>query len=243
MTIFTSSIPLWVSILFMCIFPFYIFLISNAVKTSGIKLEFGERKTKKISNRILIFGFAYLVIIALVSFTEFFKVNSLPPRILITSTLPLLLFYLLVLSRTAAYKTIIKTISLQSLVRLHIFRLIGVFFLITYYYGALPKYFAIAGGIGDMFAAITAIFVAYALDKKKPYAIKLTWLWNIIGLLDILNVAISAVVATRLSLTTNAQSVLEIANFPFVWIPAFAPATIIFIHVSIFKKLSMQKLN
>lgn len=240
MTIFSSSVPVWVSLIFMVIFPTYVIFISTTVKKSGINNLIGEAKTKKINNSILLFGFTYLLVVSIISFTDFFKVNTLPPRILVTSTLPLLLFYMLFISQTSTYKTIIKTISLQSLVRLNVFRLIGVFFLITHYYGALPKYFAITGGLGDMFAAVTAIFVAYALDKKKAYALKLTFVWNIIGLLDIINVAISAIIATRLSLTTGSQSVVEIASFPFVWIPALAPATIIFIHISIFRKL-MQK--
>jgi hypothetical protein len=241
MTILTTAIPIWVSILFMAIFPFYILFISRTVKNSGISNEFGEVKTKKIANGILIFGFTYLIFYSLLSFTGFLKVNSLPPRIFLVSTIPLILFYVFVISRTATYKVILKHISLQALVRLHIFRLVGVFFLITYSYGALPRYFAVTGGLGDMFAAITAIFVAYCIDKKKPFALKLTFVWNIVALLDIINVAASAVIATRLSLTTGSQSVTEIASFPFVWIPALAPATILFLHISIFRKLNLLK--
>jgi hypothetical protein len=36
------------------------------------------------------------------------------------------------------------------------------------------------------------------------------------------------------------QSLANIAEFPFCFIPAFAPATIIFIHVAIFKKLRKE---
>lgn len=241
MTIFSAAIPAWVSILFMVTFPFYILFISRTVKNSGISTELGEAKTKKIANGISIFGFAYLIFYSLLSLTGFLKVNSFPPRIFLVSTIPLILFYVFIVSRTATYKLILKHISLQALVRLHIFRLIGVFFLITYSYGALPRYFAITGGLGDMFAAATAIFVAYCIDKKKPYAFKLTFVWNIVALLDIINVAVSAVVTTRLSLATGSQSVTEIASFPFVWIPALAPATILFLHISIFRKLKLIK--
>jgi hypothetical protein len=241
MNFLSASIPVWVSIAFMLIFPFYFLLLSRTVKYSGIVNEIGESRTNRITNGILFFGGLYLLLISLVAFTGFLYVNSIPPRIFLVSTIPLILFYILFVSRTAIYKSILKSISLSALVRLHIFRLVGVFFLITYYYGALPRYFAITGGIGDMFAAVTAIFVAYALDQKKSYAIKLTYVWNIVGMLDIINVAISAIVSTRLSLTTGSQSVLEIASFPFVWIPAVAPATILFLHISIFRKLKLLK--
>jgi hypothetical protein len=241
MNFLSTSVPVWVSIVFMVIFPFYFLLISRTVKYSGISSEIGEAKANQLAKGILLFGCLYLLIISLVAFTGFLHVNSIPPRVFLVSTIPLILFYVLFVSRTAIYKAILKSISLSALVRLHIFRLIGVFFLITYYYGALPKYFAITGGIGDMFAAVSAIFVAYALDQKKSYAIKLTYVWNIVSMLDIINVAIFAIVSTRLSLTTGSQSVLEIASFPFVWIPAVAPATILFLHISIFRKLRMAQ--
>ena len=135
----------------------------------------------------------------------------------------------------------IDNVSLQSLIRLHIFRFVGVFFLITYTYGALPKVFALGGGIGDIFAAGTAIFVAKAVEQKKSYARSLTFVWNIIGLLDIINVAVTAVITTKMSIENGTQGVVTIADFPFCWIPAFAPATIVFLHLMIFKKLRLEK--
>ncbi len=39
----------------------------------------------------------------------------------------------------------------------------------------------------------------------------------------------------------ESQSIVEMAKFPFVWIPAFAPAIIIFMHIAIFKKLKRKR--
>jgi hypothetical protein len=36
---------------------------------------------------------------------------------------------------------------------------------------------------------------------------------------------------------TAAQGVEALASFPFSFIPAFAPATIIFLHLSVYRKL------
>jgi hypothetical protein len=225
----------------MCVFPLFIFLIANSAKQALIKTNTSLALT--INKRIIVFGLLYLIIVALISFTGFFSTDTIPPRILLVTTLPLLLVYILFVSRSKVYKLIIHHIDLSSLIRLHIFRLIGVFFLITYYYNALPKYFAITGGLGDIFAAITAIFGAYGIDKKKSYAINLAYAWNIVGLIDIINVAFSAVIATKQSITNGTQSIIEFSNFPFCWIPAFAPATIIFLHISIFKKLRVLKMT
>ena len=234
MNILTTTVPVWVSMTFIFTFPIAIFTIANTAKLADTSAGFDGEKTRKI---VLFVGLSYLLTVGIVTMTGFFTVNTLPPRILLTTTLPLLIFYLLFVSKTKMYGRFLENTPLESIIRLHIFRLVGVFFLITYFYGALPKYFALSGGIGDIFAAVTAIFVANAVEKKKSYARPLTYVWNIVGLLDIINVAIAAVISTKLSIENGTKGVVAIAEFPFCWIPAFAPATIVFLHIMIFKKL------
>jgi hypothetical protein len=48
-------------------------------------------------------------------------------------------------------------------------------------------------------------------------------------------------VLTKISIDTGAMGVDTLAKFPFCFIPAFAPPTIIFLHVSIYKKLAAMK--
>lgn len=38
-------------------------------------------------------------------------------------------------------------------------------------------------------------------------------------------------------MNSSSQGIEQFGTFPFSWIPAFAPATIIFLHILIFKKL------
>ena len=236
MNILTTTVPIWVSIAFIFTFPIAIFRMASTAKLADDSAGFDGEKARKV---VLIFGLSYLLVVSIVVTTGFFTVNTLPPRILLTTTLPLLLFYLFYVSKTKMYGRFLENTPLESIIRLHIFRLVGVFFLITYFYGALPKYFALSGGIGDIFAATTAIFVANAVEKKKSYARPLVYVWNIVGLLDIINVAIAAVISTKLSIENGTKGVVAIADFPFCWIPAFAPATIVFLHIMIFKKLRM----
>jgi hypothetical protein len=118
-----------------------------------------------------------------------------------------------------------------------VFRLIGVFFLISHAYGAIPAQFAYIAGLGDIATAISSIFVAKAIINKKSYAKPLTIAWNIFGILDIVSVLTTAIITTKISIETGSQDVLEITKFPFCLIPGYAPATILFIHLSIFRKL------
>jgi hypothetical protein len=59
-------------------------------------------------------------------------------------------------------------------VKLHIFRVIGVFFILLAIHQALPKPFAFIAGLGDVITAISSIFVANAIKNNKSYAKKLT---------------------------------------------------------------------
>lgn len=101
------------------------------------------------------------------SFTGIFQVNTLPPRILLFTAIPLILFYFPFVFRTKFFWTILENVKLSDLVRIHIFRRVGVFFLIGRPYGILPKSFAFIGGIGDIFVAITANFLPFSLTKKR----------------------------------------------------------------------------
>jgi hypothetical protein len=165
----------------------------------------------------------------------------LPPLVLLYATFPLAFFLFGVIIHLPIYKTLLQHANLQDLVRVHIFRLLGVFFLILAFHDALPTFFAIVAGLGDMITAVSSIFVAKAIENKKPYAQKLTYIWNAFGLMDIIFTAIMANVLTKISIDTHAMGVDTLAMFPFCLIPAFAPPTIIFLHVSIYKKINLLK--
>jgi hypothetical protein len=241
MNILTTAVPQWVSILFLLSFTAPVFMISRAIKQGSGNSNFSNNKVSQLTKGTILFFAAFYIYTALMSFTGIFQENSLPPKILLFTTLPLLLFYFLFIFRTNTYWTILEKVKLSALVRIHIFRFAGIFFLLAWYYDALPKYFAFAAGFGDIFAALTAILVARLIDSKNKQYKKITLIWNIIGFWDIVNVLAMAIYLTKQSIETGSKGILEMVNFPFCLIPAFAPATIIFLHISIFKKLKMEK--
>jgi hypothetical protein len=241
MNLLPTSVPAWVSILFILTFPIVIFVIANVAKNAALKAKLGEEKAAIIYLSIIAFCGLYFLYVAVMSFTGIFHVNTLPPKILLFTALPLAIFYFGVVFRSKIYGLLLENTPLESLIRMHIFRLVGSFFIINYMYGALPKTFALIGGIGDIFAAITAIFVANAVENRKSYSHKLAFVWNIIGFWDIVNVLVSAFLTASASIEDGSAGIIEMANFPFSWIAAFAPATIIFLHITIFKKLKTQQ--
>ncbi len=236
MDLYFTQVPIWLSILFaitfFCIPPL---LIANTVKK--VCDEFGLANGSSIRKNILVFYWCYFIIVAFISLAGIFSINTLPPRIIIITVLPLFLFYQFYITKRIWFKTLFSYIKLEQLIYIHIFRLVGVFFFFLNYYEVLPRLFTNIGGIGDILSAALIFPVIYALKSNKIFAKPLVWIWNCIGTLDIVSVLITAIYITKVSLENDKAGVLEFGSFPFSWIPAFAPATIIFLHLLVFKKL------
>jgi hypothetical protein len=232
----TYNFPQWIATSFLMFFPFTVFLTALLVKKSA-----PMDKQNRLFYTVLGFYILYLAYIATCSFSGLFDKVFLPPMVLLYGTFPLALFLFGVVFNLKTYKMVLDNALLEDLVRVHIFRLIGVFFILLAFHDALPKPFALIAGLGDMITAITSIFVVKALSNKKPYAKKLTYIWNTFGMVDIIITAVLANVLTKISMDTGAMGVDTLAKFPFCFIPAFAPPTIIFLHISIYKKLSKEQ--
>lgn len=229
---FTSEVPFYLSILFLFAIGVPILMVANLLRNTTYK---HKRK------QILLFYMVYFMAVAIACWSGLFDVVSFPPRIVLFTTLPLLLFYLGYFLNTSFYKKILNEITLTSLISVHVFRFIGVFFLLLFFYNQLPKPFALVAGIGDIITAFTSIFVVTALRKKKNYSKTLLLVWNTFGLLDILITSAGALYFTKQSIETGSLGVEILAQFPFCFIPAFAPATIIFLHISIYRKVFLLK--
>ncbi len=231
-TLIHYPIPPWVSICFLMVIPLPFLLI----------LLFIRKATKRhlnlsVFNTITLFFILFLSYIYIASISGWFNVVSLPPRVLLLTTFPygFLLFGFVL--NTKKCQAIIDSSTLESLVKLHLFRVVGVFFILLALYDALPKPFALIAGFGDIITAISSIFVAKAIINRKTYAKKLAFYWNIFGSIDILFTAIAANIITKISIDKGYMGVDSLAMFPFCIIPAFAPPTILFMHWIIFKKI------
>ena len=235
-----TQVPIWISVVFgLSMISVPVLLISRLAITPSIDTRYLPSRDK--ARQIAVFYFLFFLLMALISLTGFFTVNTLPPRVIVFAAIPLLLFYLLYVQRQAWFKSAFAAVTVAQLIQVHVFRFVGVFFYILYAYEALPRPFAVIGGTGDILTALLAIPTVYFLKKKAAFAKALAWAWNIFGLLDILSVIAVAIVTTRFAIANNETGVGQFGTFPFSWIPTFAPATIIFLHILIFRKLRTPK--
>ena len=227
----SSQVPIVFSVLFLLAFVFPIVMVARLAAKGGVKNGF-----------LIVAGFyiLYLVIVSIASHFGFFDDVMLPPKIVLTATLPLAVLVTIIFGTTVC-KNANAALGLEDLVKIHIFRLIGSTFLILFFYGLLPKPFALIAGLGDLLTATSSIFVVKAIRNKKSYARRLTYIWNTFGLMDILITSALAIIFTKISIDNKVQGVEFLAEFPFCFIPAFAPPTIIFLHLLVFRKLHWLK--
>lgn len=241
MTNYISHMPLWAIGLFVVSFLYSIRYIANPAKQAALNAGMTLQKANNI--RLGIFGFYifYLLYVSVVSLQGVFDVSSLPPKVMFWGGIPLLVILFGFIGNTHLFKTLLQSIKLESLVALHIFRLVGVFFILLYGYHRLPAAFAFSAGLGDIVTALLALPVASMVSKGKPGRIAAVYAWNILGILDIISLLVIAVVYARDPGAAARGDLEEMTIFPFVWFPAFAPATILFLHTAVFRKLKQIK--
>jgi len=228
---FSNQVPTIFSVIFLFAFSIPVLLVALLAKKGKVKNGFWA---------VLGFYILYLIIVAVASLNGFFDDVMLPPKIVLTTTLPLAIFVTIVYS-TKVCKKANSILKLKDLVKIHVFRLIGSTFIILLLYDLLPPVFALFAGIGDVLTALSSVFVAKAIRNKKNYARRLTYIWNTFGLVDILITSAMAIVFTKISIDNGVQGVEFLAEFPFCFIPAFAPPTIIFLHLLVYRKLKLEK--
>lgn len=232
-TLVQYPVPQWMSIAFLITIPLPFVLITLFVRREATRLQ-----QNRAFGAVAAFFIFYLAYIAFASHKGWFDRVSFPPRVLLLTTFPYAVLLFGGLLNTNIYQNILKNAPLENLVRLHVFRVIGVFFILLAVHDALPKPFAFIAGMGDILTAVSSVFVAKAIQQQKTYARRLTFYWNLFGTADILFTAIAANVLTKISINTGSMGVDALAMFPFCIIPAFAPPTILFLHWAIFKKIT-----
>lgn len=242
MTNYISSMPLWAIILFVISFLYSITFIANPAKQAALNAGMPLNKAKNIQFGILGFYIIYLAYVSILSLNGVFYGNSLPPKPMIWAGIPLMIILFGFIGNTKLFKKLLRAITLESLITIHIFRLVGLFFIILYFYHLLPGGFALSAEMGDVITALLAYPVARMVSKGKPWATTAVYAWNIFGILDIINILVLvAVDAKNTTITGGSGDLSEMLIFPFVWFPAFAPATILFLHTVVFRKLQQLK--
>ncbi len=162
----------------------------------------------------------------------FFAKNPLfAPNILLAF---LILFDILrrLLSSTAI-KNFVESVSIPLLTVIQTYRIMGYVFFTLYQQQLLPAIFAFPAGIGDIIVGVTAPIVAIIYFLKKPYAKQTVFIWNIIGIIDlIIALGVGILVFPRpVQFIPMAISTEQFSLYPLVMIPLFAVPISLVLHL------------
>ena len=164
---------------------------------------------------------------------------SLMAPIAVTAFVPVAAFIGLY-AGSAAFRRFVLAQDIETLTMLQHWRIIGFAFLPLYFYGALPGFFALPAGFGDVAIGLAAPLVVMRLRRDPAYATSAGLVrYHYLGLLDFA-VAIATAGLTAgayASFTPNNVTSAAMDVWPLNLFPSFIVPVFIILHLVVLLKV------
>ena len=137
------------------------------------------------------------------------------------------------------------TLDARTSVAIQAYRLVpGFFFLAEAARGAISGGFAIQAGVGDAAVGILAPWVASLLEKENPYARRIAFAWNVVGILDLVTAIVLGVLysASPLGVLAGGLTSQELVQYPLCLIPAWVVPISFILHFRSLQTLAGRRL-
>jgi len=223
-----EELPIWINVLFGLIVLVTIIWFFFAAK----------------SRAFLFIAIGWVLLQSVLGFSGFYQdTETVPPRILLFGIFPTLIFIALTFF-TAKGRVFIDNMDLKTLTYFHTIRIpVEIVLSLLFYQGLVSVFMTFEGTNFDIFSGLTAPFVAYFAFRKERVNRKLLLGWNILCLMLLLNVVITAVFALPSPFQKLAfdQPNIAVLYFPFNLLPTFVVPTVLFGHLVAIKQLSKRK--
>jgi hypothetical protein len=141
---------------------------------------------------------------------------------------------LLLGTRVGSVRAWIDAVPLRTLVGVHVVRLVGSVFLVLAARGLLSPVFAERAGWGDIVTAVGALALVLSGDPRTPRHRALYLLWNTFGLLDFVNVVITA---AWIGMSNVQPGLVPLVHLPLSLLPTFFVPILFASHVFVFRRL------
>jgi hypothetical protein len=166
-----------------------------------------------------------------------------PPLVLLTFFLVPIAGFLTAYLTSGSFRAFTETIPLSLLVGSHLWRFVGIVFVVGWLERTLAAGFGIPAGFGDIIVALGALLL---LPRIRNGTATRGWLmaWNVFGILDLvaaitLGLLYSESALGRLSSTTSNTRLLT--AFPLSVIPTFFVPLFILMHGLLFKRIGRMQ--
>jgi hypothetical protein len=201
--------------------------------------------TRSKAIRTLIALIIWLIIQAVLTLNNIYNTdtNSFPPKIMLVGILPAILTIIL-LFVTSGGRKFIDSLPLKNLTYLNMVRIpVEIVLLWLFLNKAVPALMTFEGRNFDIFAGITAPFIAYFGFGKQKISRNAILIWNFICLGLLINIVVNALFSAPSPIQKFAfeQPNIAILNFPFSWLPTFIVPIVLFGHLTSIRQLSKRK--
>ncbi len=195
------------------------------------------------SKLFLIFATGWTIFQSIIGWFDLYQnTDTLPPRMMVFGIFPTLII-IITTFLTKKGKAFINKIDIKKLTYFHSIRIaVEILLGLLFYYGVISVYMTFEGTNFDLFSGITAPIVAYLAYKKGKENKKMLLGWNIICLLLLLNVVVTAIFAfpSPFQKLSFEQPNIAILYFPFNLLPTVIVPIVLFSHLAAIKRLAIK---
>lgn len=191
------------------------------------------------SKIVIVISLLWLAVQAVISLTGFYTVTTgVPPRfmlLLMPPTIFIILFFLIKKGRVMIDSFDVKTLTLLHIVRIPVeLTLYGL-----YLHKVIPEVMTFEGRNFDILCGLSAPFVYYFGYIKNILSQKVLIAWNVICLLLLANIVVTAVLSGPFAFQQFAfnQPNFALLYFPFVWLPGYVVSIVLFAHLISLRQL------
>jgi len=214
-------------------------LIITGLAKAIRKTNYSYAQQKRTIITIVLVIAAWMTLVGVLAENGFFSnLSALPPRpaFVILIPLPFILF----IAFSKKFKAVLQVVPPHWIIAMQAFRIVVELLLFTAYNaGLLPKQMTFEGGNFDILSGILAIAVAIAISKKyNPLLVKL---YNIVGIVLLLNILVITVLSmpTKLQVFMNKPASTIVTEFPFIYLPGVLVVTAYSLHIFSLRQISI----
>lgn len=195
------------------------------------------------SKTFLVFAVLWTLLQSVLGITEMYRVtDTLPPRLMLFGIFPLLaLIAVTFLSKKG--KAFMDDFDLKVLTQMHSVRIpVEVVLWLLVHQGVMAPYMSFEGTNFDLFSGLSAPLMAYIGFRKKTNK-RLLLVWNMICLLLLLNVVITAIFSLPSPFQRLAfdQPNVAVLYFPYNLLPTVVVPAVLFAHLIAFRQLLRKR--
>lgn len=182
----------------------------------------------------------WLIIQGILAYNGFYYTNpgTIPPPFLLAILPGFITMFIVFNTKTG--KDFIDNLPFRQMTYLSIIRIpVEIILYWLFLESVIPELMSFSGRNFDILAGITAPFVAYFATQKGHLNRTLLWIWNIGGLLLLVNIIFHGVLSSPIFIQQFAfdQPNIALMYFPFIWLGVFVAAVPLFLHFVAIRKL------